>query len=68
MADTKYVVYVQLDLEGDKFGEFSGIEHDDWIDAKHELEEALNHDEIYHGWIREEEHEDNRTFVNLSDL
>ena len=64
----KYVVYVQLDLAGDKFGEYSGIEHDDWVDARHELEEALSHDDVYHAWIREEDHEGNRIFINLRDL
>lgn len=64
----KYVVHVQLDLAGDKFGEYSGIQHDEWIDARHELEEALEHDDIYHAWIREEEYEDGKTYVNLSNL
>ena len=51
----KYVVYVQLDIEGDKCGEYSGTKHEEYCDAYKELKEALEDDSIYHGWIREEE-------------
>lgn len=51
----KYVVYVQLDREGDKFGAYTGIEHDEYCDAVKEMKEALSEDEVYHAWIREEE-------------
>lgn len=64
----KYVVFVQLDLAGDKFGEYSGVEHEDWVDAKHEMDEALEHDDIYHAWIREEERENGKTYCDLKDL
>lgn len=51
----KYVVWVQMDLAGDKFGEYTGIKHDEYCDAVREMKEALSNDDIYHAWIREEE-------------
>lgn len=50
----KYVVYVQRDLEGDDCGPYTGIEHDDMWDAERERDRALDDDNIWHAWIREE--------------
>ena len=51
----KYVVYVQVGLDSDNAGEYSGTKHEEYCDAYKELKEALEDDSIYHGWIREEE-------------
>lgn len=53
----KYVVYVQMGLDSDNAGEYSGTKHDEYCDAYRELKDALESDDnIYHGWIREEEY------------
>ena len=48
----KYVVWVQLDKDGEYEGEYSGIKWTKRELAEKELEEAKQNP-IYHAWIKE---------------
>lgn len=50
-----YVVWVAIDEDGDKDGEYSGVVHTDFTSAKNELEEAEADPGVYVAWIKEVE-------------
>lgn len=48
-----FIVYVDIDKEGDAFGAYTGREYYERSDAEKELKEATEDPAIYHAWIEE---------------
>lgn len=48
-----FIVYVELDKDGEACKPYTGWEYDNRAEAEKELKDALNDPNYYHAWIEE---------------